>query len=83
MATKTLSIELGRGRNKVICVSLHPGTVDTELSRPYHKGVPKDKLFPAEHSVAMLMDVINGLQVKDSGKFFDYAWKEIPFWPMI
>ncbi|CAH1259165.1 Hypp2183 [Branchiostoma lanceolatum] len=37
MATKNLSIELGRGRNKVICVSLHPGTVDTELSRPYHK----------------------------------------------
>ncbi|XP_064602201.1 C-signal-like isoform X2 [Liolophura sinensis] len=79
MATKTLSIELGRGRNKVICVSLHPGTVNTELSRRYHKGVPKDKLFSAEHSVALLMDVINTLQVKDSGKFFDYARKEIPF----
>ena len=25
MATKNLSIELGRGKSKVICVALHPG----------------------------------------------------------
>jgi len=27
MATKNLSIELGRGKSKVICVALHPGII--------------------------------------------------------
>ncbi|XP_023330474.1 uncharacterized protein LOC111702901 [Eurytemora carolleeae] len=35
MATKCLSLELGRGKNRVICLSLHPGTTDTDLSKPY------------------------------------------------
>merc|ERR1711893_554927 len=61
MTTKNLSIELGRGKRKVICVSLHPGTVNTDLSRPYHKNVPEGKLFSAEYSVNKLMEIINGL----------------------
>lgn len=70
MATKNLSIELGRGKNRVICISLHPGTVDTDLSRPYHMNV--QNLFTVEHSVNCLMNVINSLTVEDSGKFFTY-----------
>ncbi|ESO85045.1 hypothetical protein LOTGIDRAFT_131045 [Lottia gigantea] len=70
MATKNLSIELGRGKNKVICVSLHPGTVDTDLSKPYHKNVPK--LFTPEYSVDCLLKVIESLEIDDSGKFFTY-----------
>ncbi|GFO23862.1 C-factor-like [Plakobranchus ocellatus] len=52
MATKNLSIEFGRSQQKVICISLHPGTVDTDLSRPYHKNVKT--LFTPEHSVASI-----------------------------
>lgn len=70
MASKTLSIELGRGRNRVLCVSLHPGTVDTDLSRPYHKNVPK--LLTVEESVSSLLEVIDSLTVQDTGKFFAY-----------
>ncbi|KAI8483024.1 hypothetical protein Bbelb_391800 [Branchiostoma belcheri] len=79
MATRNLSIELGRGRNKVICVSLHPGTVDTDLSRPYHKNVPSDKLFSTERSVQYLMDIVNGLTMQHTGKFFTWEGKEMPF----
>ncbi|CAH1259163.1 Hypp2183 [Branchiostoma lanceolatum] len=79
MATKNLSIELGRGRNKVICVSLHPGTVDTELSRPYHKNVPSEKLFSTERSVQYLMDIINGLTMQHTGKFYTWDGKEMLF----
>ncbi|CAI9543236.1 unnamed protein product, partial [Staurois parvus] len=61
MATKNLSIELKRGSKKVICVSLHPGTVDTDLSRSYQKNVPKEKLFSPELSVNYLMKIIDGL----------------------
>ncbi|KAK7496260.1 hypothetical protein BaRGS_00012425 [Batillaria attramentaria] len=77
MATKNLSMELGRGRKKVICVSLHPGTVDTDLSRPYHKNVPN--LFSVEDSVDSLMNVIDSLTVEDSGKFFTYDKTLMPF----
>ncbi|XP_070540472.1 C-signal-like [Ptychodera flava] len=79
MATKNLSIELGRGRNKVICVSLHPGTVDTDLSRPYHKGVPKDKLFSTEYSVDCLMKIIDNLDSQQTGKYFSWDGQEMPF----
>jgi NAD(P)-dependent dehydrogenase (short-subunit alcohol dehydrogenase family) len=36
--TKTASLELKK--KNVICVALHPGTVDTSLSVPWQKNVP-------------------------------------------
>ena len=77
MSTKNLSIELGRGRKKVVCISLHPGTVDTDLSRPYHKGVKT--LFTLTQSVDYMMNVIDSLSVKDTGKFFTYDKTNLPF----
>ena len=78
MSTRNLSLELGRGRRKVICISLHPGTVDTDLSRPYHRNVPN--LFSVEHSVNSMMAVIDSLTVEDTGKFFTYDRTVLPFW---
>ncbi|CAN9499588.1 unnamed protein product [Ophioblennius macclurei] len=79
MATRNLSIELGRSRPKVVCVSLHPGTVNTDLSRPYHRNVPKDKLFSAEHSVSCLMNIINTLSVEKTGKAYNWDGSELPW----
>ncbi|XP_041125227.1 C-factor [Polyodon spathula] len=79
MATRNLSIELGRGRAKVVCVSLHPGTVDTDLSRPYHKNVLKDRLFTTECSVQYLMNLIDNLSVDKTGKCFAWDGSEIPW----
>ena len=79
MATKNLSIEWGRGRRKVICLALHPGTVNTDLSRPYHKNVPKDHLFTVEYSVAALMDIIDSATYAKSGKFYSWNGSELPF----
>lgn len=79
MATKNLSIELGRGRKKIVCVALHPGTVDTDLSRPYHKNVPKGKLFSQEQSINYLLSVIDDLSITDTGKFYAWDGSEIPY----
>ncbi|KAL2083346.1 hypothetical protein ACEWY4_021119 [Coilia grayii] len=79
MATKNLAIELGRGRPKVLCVSLHPGTLDTDLSRPYHRNVPKDKLFTTKHSVEHLMAIIDGLNIEKSGKAYAWDGSELPW----
>ena len=32
MATKNLSIELGRGKSKVICIAMHPGDYKKKYS---------------------------------------------------
>ncbi|XP_068590532.1 C-signal [Cebidichthys violaceus] len=79
MATRNLSIELGRSRPKVVCVSLHPGTVDTDLSRPYHRNVPKDKLFAAELSVSRLMSIVDSLNMERTGRAFNWDGTELPW----
>ena len=77
MCSKNLSIELGRGRKKVICISMHPGTVATDLTVPYQKNVPN--LFTVEHSVEMMLKVVNSLTVQDTGKFLTYDHTEMKF----
>ena len=80
MATKTVSIELGRRRGKaVLCVSLHPGTVDTDLSRRYHRNVEPGRIFTPEYSVNCLMEIVETLTLQDNGKFFAWDGKEIPW----
>ncbi|KAM9848095.1 C-signal [Aulostomus maculatus] len=79
MATRNLSIELGRTRPKVVCVSVHPGTVNTDLSRPYHKNVPKENLFSPEHSVNCLMSIIEALDVEKTGKAYSWNGAELPW----
>ncbi|MGR9092436.1 MAG: SDR family oxidoreductase [Gammaproteobacteria bacterium] len=72
MFTRNLSIELKRRHRGIICVALHPGTVDTDLSQPFQRGVPAHKLFPVDRAAAQLVDVIEGLGQDDNGRF--YAW---------
>lgn len=76
---KTLSIELARSRPQAICVGLHPGTVDTGLSRPFQNNVPHDKLFTPEYAATQLLAVIAGLHVVDSGGLYAWDGARIPF----
>ena len=42
MLTKSAAVELGQGSAPVICLLLHPGTVATDLSRPFNRnGAPR------------------------------------------
>ncbi len=77
MFTKTLSIELGRVAPNAIVVGLHPGTVDTALSKPFQRNVPNGALFSTERSVGHLLRVIGGLTPQDSGKVFAWDGSEI------
>ncbi|KAK9070894.1 hypothetical protein SSX86_009462 [Deinandra increscens subsp. villosa] len=77
--TKCVAVELARKKDPVICILLHPGTVDTDLSRPFQKNVPKDKLFTKEFSVQKLLSIIESSKSNDNGKFFAWDGKEIPW----
>lgn len=76
MAMRTLGVEVAR--RGIAVVSLHPGTVDTDLSQPFQKNVPKGKLFEPDHAARMLWDVIDRVEV-GSTQYLDYAGKTIPY----
>jgi NAD(P)-dependent dehydrogenase (short-subunit alcohol dehydrogenase family) len=77
MATKTISIELKR--HGCVCVSIHPGTTDTDLSKPFQKNVKPEKLFNRTFAVASMLNVVWDLGVNDTGKFYAYDGEEIPW----
>ncbi|WP_251359686.1 SDR family NAD(P)-dependent oxidoreductase [Kangiella sp. TOML190] len=69
---KTLSIEYQRTHKKTAIIALHPGTTDTELSKPFQSNVPKDKLFSADFSAQKLYSIIENCSHNDNGSFI--AW---------
>lgn len=74
---RTASIELKRRNRNAIVAALHPGTTDTELSRPFQQRVAEDRLFSVERTCGYLLDVIDGLNENDSGGFFAWDGKSI------
>ena len=78
MLIRNYAIEQGRRNEDFIALSLHPGTVDTALSKPFQSGVPEKQLFTPDQSAAHLLNVIANARPDDSGKAFDWAGKEIP-----
>jgi NAD(P)-dependent dehydrogenase (short-subunit alcohol dehydrogenase family) len=79
MAIKNLSIELARRARGIICVALHPGTVDTDLSGPFQARVPKEKLFSPARAARQLLQVIDSRTTKHNGGFFAWDGSEIPW----
>ncbi|MDO9222906.1 MAG: SDR family NAD(P)-dependent oxidoreductase [Caulobacter sp.] len=78
MLIATIAIELARTRPAALCVGLHPGTVDTGLSKPFQAGVPEARLFTADQSAGHLLRVVDGLGPADSGGLFAWDGARIP-----
>ncbi|RDC60069.1 C-factor [Alteripontixanthobacter maritimus] len=78
MMLRNFAIETARTRKEAIVVGLHPGTVDTRLSKPFQGNVPDAQLFTPAKSAACLIDVIDGLTPKDTGYVFDWRGERIP-----
>lgn len=74
---RTTAVEVRRTNDRAIIIGLHPGTVDTALSKPFQANVAPGQLFDPDRAALQLLDVIEGLGVKDSGKVFDWQGQEI------
>lgn len=74
---RTIAVEEKRRNDRAIVVALHPGTVDTALSKPFQGNVRAGGLFDAGRAAVQLLDVIDGLRAPDSGKLFDWEGKEV------
>ena len=79
MLIKSLSIELARRNPGALCVGLHPGTVDTKLSKPFQRSVPENQLFSARTAARHLLTVLDGLTVEDTGNCYAWDGTRIPF----
>ena len=68
------AIELARSHPRACVTCLHPGTVDTDLTRRFAGGHPT---VTPEQAAQNLLRVIDGLTPDDTGGFLDWAGKPI------
>jgi NAD(P)-dependent dehydrogenase (short-subunit alcohol dehydrogenase family) len=76
MLLKTAAIELKRSNPNAVLVSLHPGTVNTGLSKPF-KGEQIGRL-PVDAALDMLAS-LDRLGANDSGRFVTYDGARLPW----
>ena len=72
----TASIELKRLNRASTVLAIHPGTTDTELSRPFQGNVPDGQLFEPAFSAERVLEVVGAHGPSDSGTF--WAWDGQP-----
>ncbi len=78
MILRNLAIEVSRRTPDTLCVGLHPGTVDTALSRPFQRGVAEGRLFTPAWSASRLLAVIDGLDASQNGCVLDWSGAAVP-----
>jgi NAD(P)-dependent dehydrogenase (short-subunit alcohol dehydrogenase family) len=74
---KTASIELARRNKLACCIALHPGTIDTDLSKPFGKGGLNVRV--PERAAQEILSVIDLLKPQDNGRFVDYQGHSLPW----
>lgn len=78
MTLKNLAIEVARSHPEAVVAGLHPGTVATDLSAPFQKGVAADRLFDAAYCAERLLAVVDELSPADSGQVFAWDGTVVP-----
>ena len=78
MIVRNLAIETSRRNPEQLCVGLHPGTVDTALSRPFQRSVPAEKLFSPVEAATRLLEVIDELSAADNGSTLAWDGSIVP-----
>jgi NAD(P)-dependent dehydrogenase (short-subunit alcohol dehydrogenase family) len=77
MLLKTAAIEYARRANNVKLIAFHPGTTDTNLSRPFQHSVRKENLFAPDYVAEHLIKIMNTLEIDGELSFIDWENKAI------
>ncbi|SMX31473.1 SDR family NAD(P)-dependent oxidoreductase [Actibacterium lipolyticum] len=72
----TAAIEVARTHPHSICVALHPGTVATDFTAKY---LGRNPAVAPDTAAKNLIGVLGGLNPADTGGFFDWAGKPVPW----
>lgn len=73
---RTSAIELARTHPHMVCAALHPGTVRTPFTEKY---LARHSSVAAKDAARDLLRVIDGLTPAETGGFFDWAGKTVPW----
>ena len=76
MLIKTASIELTRTKPNIVLIAMHPGTVNSRLSKPF-RGQEIGRA--ATLAASDMFQVIANLQKEDSGRFLSYSGEKLPW----
>jgi NAD(P)-dependent dehydrogenase (short-subunit alcohol dehydrogenase family) len=76
MMIKTAAIEIKRTQVNAVVIALHPGTVNSALSKPF-RGEEIGR--PAAVAAEEMLQVINQLQPEDTGSFLSYKGERLPW----
>ena len=76
MLIKTASIEFSRTKPNTALVALHPGTVNSRLSKPF-KGEQIGR--PPLEAASDMLNVLLSLNKEDSGSFITYSGERLPW----
>jgi NAD(P)-dependent dehydrogenase (short-subunit alcohol dehydrogenase family) len=76
MLLKTTAIELRRTQPNTKLIALHPGTVNSRLSKPF-KGEQIGR--PAIDAARDMLAVLNQLPLSESGSFYSYSGEKLPW----
>jgi NAD(P)-dependent dehydrogenase (short-subunit alcohol dehydrogenase family) len=76
MLIKTAAIELARTKPNTALIALHPGTVNSNLSKPF-KGEQIGR--PSLDAASDMLKVIESLSKEDSGSFISYSGERLPW----
>ena len=77
MAIKTVSIEWKRKLPNCCVLLFHPGTTDTDLSKPFQRNLPDGQVHSSEVTAKALLDLIKISGPSDSGKFVSFDGTEV------
>ncbi|WP_371195396.1 SDR family NAD(P)-dependent oxidoreductase [Glaciecola sp. SC05] len=77
MVVKTAAVEYKRRAPNTVLVCYHPGTVDTQLSKPFQSNVKPGKLFTAAFTAEQLIKHTIALDPEHSPYYLDWDGKAI------
>lgn len=79
MAVRNVALEYTRTGCKTTTVSLHPGTTETVLSKPFTGAYPADKLATPAKTAERLVDVLSKVASPENGQFLNWDGTTLPW----
>ena len=76
---RTMANECRLKHPRAAIVAIHPGTTDTDLSRPFQKNVDPEKLYSPMTTANRLLGVLEGVDESHSGQFLNWNGSTIPW----
>ena len=76
---KSFAVEYARRLKNVKLIAFHPGTVDTDLSKPFQASVPEQNLFSAAFVADQLAEIMASADLDGQLSYLDWDGKSIQF----